>query len=84
MLALAHSLGVIFKKQKLHDEAEALLVKAAESRRSKLGDDHPDTLDSLKNLIELYEVWGKPESAERCRAKLPQIQAVKKESQNKQ
>jgi hypothetical protein len=35
----------------------------------KLGDNHPHTLESLKNLIELYEAWGKPEKAEEWREK---------------
>ena len=42
----------------------------------KLGDNHPHTLESLKNLIDLYEAWGKPEKAEEWRAKLPQTEAV--------
>jgi hypothetical protein len=35
-----------------------------ENRPLKLGDTHPQTFKSWKNLIELYEVWGKPEKAE--------------------
>jgi len=34
------------------------------------------TLESLKNLIKLYEAWGEPEKAEEQRAKLPQTEAV--------
>jgi hypothetical protein len=34
------------------------------------------TLQSLNNLIELYEAWGKPEKAEEWRARLPQKQTV--------
>jgi len=45
-------------------EAERLLLEAVEGRRLKLGDKHPHTLDSMNNLIELYEAWGKPELAE--------------------
>ena len=41
-----------------------------------LGEEHPDTLGSLNNLIELYEAWGKPEKAEEWRAKLPQTKTV--------
>jgi hypothetical protein len=33
-------------------------------------------LQSLNNLIELYEAWGKPEKAEEWRAKLPETEAV--------
>jgi hypothetical protein len=39
-------------------------------RRLKLGDTHPHTLQSRQNLIELYEIWDKPEEAEKWRAKL--------------
>jgi hypothetical protein len=51
-------------------------VEAFEGRRLKLGDTHPHTLESWHNLIELYEVWNKPEEAEKWRAKLPQTAAV--------
>jgi len=30
----------------------------------------------LKNLIDLYELWNKPEKAEELREKLPQTEAV--------
>jgi len=42
----------------------------------KLGDTHPHTIESLNNLIDLYEAWGKPEKAKEWRAKLPQTEAV--------
>ena len=43
--------------------------------KDELGDNHPHTLESLNNLIKLYEAWGKPEKAEEWRAKLPQTEA---------
>ena len=43
-------------------------------RRLKLGDAHPHTLQSLNNLINLYEAWNKPEKAEEWRAKAAQIE----------
>jgi len=55
---------------------EPLLLKAVEGRRLKLGDEHPHTLESWKNLKNLYEAWGKPVKAEEWRAKLPQTEAV--------
>jgi hypothetical protein len=33
---------------------------------------HPGTLESRNDLIELYEAWNKPEEADKWRAKLPQ------------
>jgi hypothetical protein len=52
------------------------LLEIIEGRRLNLGDTHPNTLKSWHNLIELYEVWDKPEKTEEWRAKLPQIKAV--------
>ncbi|NQT03774.1 MAG: hypothetical protein HQ580_17230 [Planctomycetes bacterium] len=40
--------------------AEELLLQAVEGRCIKLSGKHPHTLESLKNLIMFYEVWGKP------------------------
>jgi len=53
-----------------------LLIEAIEGRRLKLGDTHPHTIESLNNLIELYEAWKKPDKAEEWRAKLSQKEAV--------
>jgi serine/threonine protein kinase/Flp pilus assembly protein TadD len=55
--------------------AELLYRKVWQIRRRVLGEEHPDTLDSLNKLIELYEAWSKPEQAEQWRAKLPDSQA---------
>ena len=37
-----------------------------------VGETHPHTLESLNNLIDLYETWNKPEEAKEWRTKLPQ------------
>jgi len=66
-------LAVLYKEQGLYDKAEPLLL---EGRRLKLGDTHPHTIESINNLIELYEAWNKPEKAEQWRAKLPQTEAM--------
>ena len=44
----------------------------------KLGDTHPYTLESMNNLIDLYEAWNKSEKAEEWQAKLPQIENMRK------
>jgi hypothetical protein len=49
-----------------------------ERPEDRLGDTHPHSLESLKNPIDLYEAWNKPEKAEEWRAKLPQTGAVDK------
>jgi len=59
-----------FAKQSDYDKAEPLLLEALEGRRLKLGDTHPHTLQSLNNLIDLYEAWDKPEKDEEWRSKL--------------
>ena len=46
-------------------------VRVGEGRRLKLGDTHPHTLDSINNLIDLYEAWNKPDQAAERQAKLP-------------
>jgi hypothetical protein len=51
------------------------LLKAVENRRLKLGDTRPHTLESLNNLIDLYEAWNKPEKAKEWQAKLQQTEA---------
>jgi len=36
---------------------------------------HPHTIESLNNLIALYEAWNKPEKAEKWRATLTKTEA---------
>ena len=75
-LAWNHSLGVFLQEYHRYDEAEPLFIQAFEGRRPKLGDAHPHTVESMNNLIALYEAWSKPEKANEWRAKLPQTEAV--------
>jgi len=56
----------------LAEDTEKLLLEAVEGRRLKLSDKHPRTLESINNLIDLYEAWNKLEKAEEWRAKLLQ------------
>jgi len=58
-----------------YDKAEFLLLEAIEGRRLNLGGTHPDTLQSLNNLIALYEAWNKPEKAREWRVKLSESEA---------
>jgi len=44
-------------------QTEPLLFEALEDRHLKLGDTHPHTIESLNNLIDLYEAWNKQEMA---------------------
>lgn len=52
-----HELAVLYKEQSDYTEAEPLLIEALNGRRLKLGDIHPHTLESLDNLIDLYEAF---------------------------
>jgi hypothetical protein len=71
-----NDLAVLYREQARYNEAEKLLLEAVEGRRLKLGDTHPRTIDSMNNLIDLYEAWNKPEKANQWRAKLEQIEAM--------
>ena len=70
-----NDLAVLHKEQARYEEAEPLLLEALEGRRVKVGDTHPQTLESLKNLINLYEAWSKPEQAEQWKVKLSELQS---------
>jgi hypothetical protein len=59
-----------------YQKAEKLLFKTIEGRRLKLGDTHPHTIESINNLIDLYETWNKPEKAEKWRKKLQQTEVL--------
>jgi hypothetical protein len=63
-------------KRFLFSKAEPLHLKAFEGRCLKLGGTHPHTLESINNLIDLYEAWNLPEKVEQWRAKLHQTEAV--------
>ncbi len=50
--------------QKRYEESERLFTEALNSRSHKLGDDHPETLESKNDLAVLYkeqELYDKPE-----------------------
>ena len=72
-----NDLARLYKEQGDYGKAELLLLEALEGRRLKLGDEHPDTIESLNNLIALYDAWNKPEKANQWRAKLPAAEPAK-------
>ena len=77
-LEIKSDLDVIYTEQGDYNKTEPLLIEAVKGYRLKLGDTHPHTLESWKNLIDLYEAWGKPEKAEEWRKKLQQTEAADK------
>ena len=67
------SLPVLYKEKGDYNKAEQLLLEA---RRLRLGDTHPHTIESMNNLIELYEAWSKPEKAKWWRSKLSRTETA--------
>ena len=51
-------------------EAEPVLLARFEQRRRAYGPDHRRTRSTIRHLIDLYEEWGKPQSAATYRAML--------------
>jgi hypothetical protein len=51
-------------------------LEVVKGRWLRLGDAHPHALQSLNNLITLYEAWVNPEKAKERQGKLPQAEAV--------
>ncbi|KEY74892.1 hypothetical protein S7711_09765 [Stachybotrys chartarum IBT 7711] len=57
-------LGWVYHDEGLWKEAESLFVQVMESRKMKLGADHPETLTSMGNLASTYRNQGRWEEAE--------------------
>ncbi|GAH49227.1 unnamed protein product, partial [marine sediment metagenome] len=55
-----------------YKDAEEQLLEVVDDCLDMFGEEHPSTVETIKNLIKLYEAWGKPDKAEEWRAKLPQ------------
>ena len=53
-------------------------LRVVAGRRLKLGGTHPHTIESMNNLIDLYEIWNKPKKAEKWRVKLAQMEEFNK------
>jgi hypothetical protein len=72
-----HELAVLYREQERYEEAEKYFLEAVKGRRLKLGDTHPHTIESLKNLIDLYEAWNMQEKAEKWRTELLREQSAR-------
>ena len=70
-LALMNNLGVAYKGQEDYEMAEKLLLEAAEGalHHKDLGQSHAKTRKSINHLISVYEALGRPDEAEKWRAK---------------
>lgn len=76
VLESINKLAVLRTMQKCYIKVENLYKVVLKARRYKLSDIHAHTLESLNNLIKLYEAWGKPEKPDEWRTKLPQAEAL--------
>jgi hypothetical protein len=56
-------LAITYIGQGQWDKAEKLLVQVTEISKTKLGDDHPNTLSSLANLAFAWKSSGRDEDA---------------------
>ena len=61
---LMETMGKVYLKLGLYDQAESLLKESMDLRRSHLGDDHLDTLRSVNNLAVIYRNLGRYADAE--------------------
>jgi hypothetical protein len=59
--------------QSQYDTAEPLLLEVFHGREDRLGPGHPHTVETVNQLISLYESLNKPDEAEEWRAKLPAV-----------
>ena len=55
---------MLYKEQARYQDAKDLLLQVIEGRRLTLSDTHPHTIESLNNIVYLYEAWNKQEQAE--------------------
>jgi tetratricopeptide (TPR) repeat protein len=62
--AIRQTIGATYKDLGVYQEAERQFQRALDLRRRSLGAEHPDTLDSMTSLAELYSYEGKYAAAE--------------------
>jgi serine/threonine-protein kinase len=65
-------LGCCYARLGRFEEAEPLLLESYPWIRDDRGPGHKRTVQACERIIELYELWGKPEQAARWRAELPE------------
>lgn len=69
-------LGMILGTRRQLQEAEPFVVEALEMARNAPAEARADTQVVIKDLVSLYEDWGKPEQAAEYRALLEEAQGV--------
>jgi len=75
---LRHVAGLadVYIEQARYGEAEPLLLWEFRRRESQFGPEHPHTIESLRQLVNLYESWNNADEATKWRAKLPPKEAA--------
>ncbi|MHC4137879.1 MAG: tetratricopeptide repeat protein, partial [Planctomycetota bacterium] len=63
--------GQCLTKLERFEEAETALLEAHEMLAATLGPEHQFTVKWIQPLVELYDAWGKRDSAAKWQAKLP-------------
>ncbi|KAI2863719.1 hypothetical protein CBS13152_11227 [Aspergillus niger] len=58
-------------------KAEQLQVQVMETRKIKLGEDHPNTLTSMANLASTYRNQGRWEKAEQLEVQVMEMRKIK-------
>ncbi|MEP7346449.1 MAG: serine/threonine-protein kinase [Gemmatimonadaceae bacterium] len=64
------ALGIALTRKKAYAEAEPLLQESYAVLRGAMGVTHPRTLDAGRNLLALYEQWGRSTQADSVRLAL--------------
>ena len=64
-------LAEILRAQERYAEAEQILLDVYQRLETKRGSAHKYTQEAGRDLIKLYEAWGRPEEAARYRPEVP-------------
>ncbi|KAK4652120.1 hypothetical protein QC762_0099710 [Podospora pseudocomata] len=74
---IGETIGRIYYDEGRWEEAEKLQVQVMETRKTKLGADHPDTLTSMINLASTYRNQGRWEEAEKLEVQVMETSKMK-------
>lgn len=65
------ALGECLTTQKRFEEAEPLLIESYNDLKASQGEQNPRTVEALRFLVGLYDLWKRPDRAAPYRALLP-------------
>ncbi len=75
-----HQLALVYVEQERRAKSEPPLLRAFEGYEVELGPEHRCTVESLKQLVRLYESCDKPNEATERGAKLPRLEAAEQQN----